>query len=457
MGPSLRQADHEGLEGRQVSSSSDIPRTEVENAILMMSAGAKTSQYSQVSASDQAHQHIGDVFHGPVTLQHVAATSVSAAEPVRGAGRESLMESLEFEEMDVRFIGVHSHLVGTCEWLSETPEYRRWLDPDLMSTHHGFSWIKGKAGTGKSTLLKHASTHAEAQCSARQHVLNFFFHARGGSFETSTDGLFRSLLHQLLEKVPKVYDSLNKRRLRLVARQGWSSALLEDTFREAVLSLDQDQVTCFIDAMDECRHNDIEHIIQYFDNIGDALVARGKFFYFCLSSRHYPNLRSSKSVEIVLESQFGHDEDIRQYIQHRLLIDSNGLKLNLAQMIGVKACGVFLWVVLVVALVNQDDRNGNATEIYQRLDQIPTRLSDLFNELIERGTKSDHFRPLLQWVAFSDRPLRPTELYCILMHTAKTYLKPPTLSEKGLAKFILSASKGLVETIAGPWPRSTLR
>lgn len=72
-----------------------------------------------------------------------------------------------------------------------------------------------------------------------------------------------------------VYDSLNKRRLGLVKRQGWSSALLKDTFREAVLNLDQDQVTCFIDAMDECHDDDIEQIIQYFDNIGDALVAKG--------------------------------------------------------------------------------------------------------------------------------------------------------------------------------------
>jgi hypothetical protein len=364
------------------------------------------------------------------------------------------MESLVFKEMDARFIDVHPHLVGTCEWLSETPEYKRWVDPELLSTHHGFLWIKGKAGAGKSTLMKHASTHAESRCSASQHVLNFFFHARGGSFETTTDGLFRSLLHQILEKVPAVYDLLNKRRLGLAERQGWSSTLLQDTFREAVLSLDQDQVTCYIDAMDECHENDIGGIIQYFDNLGDLLVLEGKRFYVCLSSRHYPNLRSSKSIVLVLERQRGHDKDIWQYIQQRLFIDSNDLKLKLAELIESKACGVFLWVVLVVALVNQDDRNGNAAEIYHRLDQIPTELSELFNELIERGTKRVHFRPLLQWVTFSIRPLDHEELYCILMHGAgMSDLKPPNLDEKYLSKFILSASKGLVETTAGSRPR----
>lgn len=206
--------------------------------------------------------------------------------------------------------------------------------------------------------------------------------------------------------------------------------------------------------MDECCHDDIEHIIQYFDNLGDALILEGKAFYVCLSSRHYPNLRSSKSVELLLESQHGHDDDIRQYIHQRLLIDREDLKRDLAESIQSKAYGVFLWVVLVVALVNQDDRNGNAAEIYQRLDQIPTGLSNLFSELIERGTNSHHFRPLLQWVAFTKRSLSSKELYCILMHgTVTTDLEPLTFDANNVVKFILSASKGLVETTNGPFSR----
>lgn len=159
-------------------------------------------------------------------------------------------------------------------------------------------------------------------------------------------------------------------------------------------------------------------------------------------------------MDLVLENQNGHDKDIRQYIHQRLLIDRNDLKRDLAESIRCRAYGVFLWVILVVALVNQDDRNGNAAGIYQRLDQIPTELSDLFNELIERGTKSYHLRPLLQWVAFSIPPLTPAELYCTLTNEAsKIYLETPAFQQNNLAKFILSASKGLVETTNGPWPR----
>jgi hypothetical protein len=128
------------------------------------------------------------------------------------------------------------------------------------------------------------------------------------------------------------------------------------------------------------------------------------------------------------------------------MIDSKALKHNLAKTIRSKAYGVFLWVVLVEALVNQDDRYGEMRGIYERLSQIPEELSDLFNELIGRGTCSKYFRPLLRWVAFSRRPLMPEELYCILMHTSSnTGFNNLAFKRKSLTRFILHASKGLVE------------
>jgi hypothetical protein len=213
-------------------------------------------------------------------------------------------------------------------------------------------------------------------------------------------------------------------------------------------------VICYIDAMDECRYDDIENIVHFFDNLGDALMVEEKRFLVCLSSRHYPHITFSKSIGLVLEDQQGHDVDVQHYIQQRLLIDGGALKQDLSGLINSKAYGVFLWVVLVVALVNQDDRQGRMQGIYARLDRIPPKLSDLFNGLIIRGTNSEYLRPLLQWVAFSRRPLTPTELYCILMHAAtQPSPSPSALEQRNLAKFILDASKGLVETTFGMYPK----
>src|SRR5690348_13770920 len=89
----------------------------------------------------------------------------------------------------------------TCRWLLESTAYLDWLDPDKVPEHHGFFWIKGKPGCGKSTLTKFA--FMEIKKSFRDAtLLSFFFNARGTHFEKTTIGLYRSLLVQLLDTFP---------------------------------------------------------------------------------------------------------------------------------------------------------------------------------------------------------------------------------------------------------------
>jgi hypothetical protein len=118
------------------------------------------------------------------------------------------------------------------------------------------------------------------------------------------------------------------------------------------MSFEQDRVTCHIDAMDECCPEEVEDIVQFLDDLGDPAVGQAKQFYVCLSSRHYPNLRISKSVELVLHHQKGHANDIHEYIRRRFSIDDEDLKRHLTEALEKKASGVFLWIVLVVALLN---------------------------------------------------------------------------------------------------------
>jgi hypothetical protein len=78
-------------------------------------------------------------------------------------------------------------------------EYKAWRDPDKQHTHHGFFWIKGKPGTGKSTLMKCAH-HRELKKFSEDVIISFFFKVRGAQLHRSTEGMYRSLLCQLLER-----------------------------------------------------------------------------------------------------------------------------------------------------------------------------------------------------------------------------------------------------------------
>lgn len=425
-----------------------------------------TTRYENIAALDHARQHIGDQYYGPVTFQNVAATcgtqndSEEKERKAREAEQESEkrirgIDSLVFEQMDLRFIDVSPRLDGTCDWLTETQTYQQWQDPKFKPTHHGIFWIKGHAGTGKSTLMKYATEVAIRKSTANNHTLRFFFNARGKSMEVSPVGLLRSLLHQILEKISGLYNLLDSSLFELAERQGWSFALLRKTFRDAIIHLEKDRVTCYIDAMDECCHADVEEVVRYLDDLGDSAFSHGKEFYVCLSSRHYPNIKISKSVELVLESHRGHQNDVRNFIRKRLFIDDEVLKQELTEVIEKTASGVFIWIVLVIALLNGDDRRGDAHAMHKRLSEIPAELSKLFDELLERGTHSIYLRSILQLVTFGPPRMAPAELYNALLpevQTVRAYDDPRTdhgddelVSLNTMAKFILESSKGLIE------------
>ena len=117
-----------------------------------------------------------------------------------------LLESLRFDQIDARQLTIKNAHAKTCRWLLQKSEYGDWLDPNKLGEHHGFLWIKGKPGTGKSTLMKFVLANARKKMKDMI-VISFFFNARGDELEKSTIGMYRSLLLQLLERLPALQRS----------------------------------------------------------------------------------------------------------------------------------------------------------------------------------------------------------------------------------------------------------
>lgn len=102
--------------------------------------------------------------------------------------------------MNERSYEIEDAANGTCAWLLVHETYLDWL-----SQARGLLWIKGKPGAGKSTLLKYALQSIqrdEPLSSNNVTTLSFFFHGRGVEIQRTPLGLFRSLLHQLLQRFP---------------------------------------------------------------------------------------------------------------------------------------------------------------------------------------------------------------------------------------------------------------
>src|SRR3982074_2550846 len=99
---------------------------------------------------------------------------------------------LAYQEMDYREQEIRKAHINSCNWILEHPSYREW-----MTKSHGLLGIRGKPGSGKSTLMKKIfrllSEWKDPNCAQ----LAFFFHRRGTALQRTQIGMFRSLLYQL--------------------------------------------------------------------------------------------------------------------------------------------------------------------------------------------------------------------------------------------------------------------
>ena len=106
--------------------------------------------------------------------------------------------------MDERHNNIKTAAAQTCKWLLGHDMYKQWLSQD-----QGFLWLMGNPGAGKSTLLNFARKHYVTQETGKLRVIaSFFFHGRGSEIQKSSFGLFSSLLHQILSKVPSLLSDL---------------------------------------------------------------------------------------------------------------------------------------------------------------------------------------------------------------------------------------------------------
>jgi hypothetical protein len=366
--------------------------------------------------------------------------------------KQILVRSLRFAQMDARQTTIKTAHAKTCAWILENPIYHDWMDIHKLDEHHGFFWIRGKAGTGKSTLMKFIWGDV---CKRMENhiVLSFFFNARGGELEKSTVGAYRSLLVQLLECLPSlrsVFDSLGFSTSNISSDHVWSVQSLETLLLQAIRDLGTLPAVCFIDALDECEEELVRDMIQFLEQTSAMAASEGICFQVCFSSRHYPHITISHGLELVLERQEGHTQDITSYVKTELKIGNSMIADQIRAELRRKASGIFMWVVLVVRMLNRESDRGQVQELWKKLQDIPNDLHQLFHNILTRDSfNQDRFVLCIQWILYAKHPLSPEQLH----HAILSGIDPDgmakidyrNITEDATRLFVLDASKGLAE------------
>ena len=367
--------------------------------------------------------------------------------------KKDLLDSLRFIEIDDRFVNIKPGHAKTCRWLLESTGYLDWLSADKLPEHRGFFWIKGKPGCGKSTLTKFAFMEIKRSL-PNVILLSFFFNARGTDLEKSTIGLYRSLLVQLLETCPddqQLWNIPSITRRPLDDQFKANREILKHLLARVLQTLGQCNIMVIIDALDECDEDEVRDMIALFEKLGEDAVSDGRTFRVLFSSRHYPHITIQRSVQMKLEDQQGHSHDIEKYLSSELNA-GRGKKVEvIRQEIRDRASGVFIWVVLVVKILNKALDHGHVHDLPNKLRELPSDLSELFRSILTRDRQNmAEMKLCLQWILYANRPLKREELYFAILSGLESEepllpWDPGEISTENMNCFILSSSKGLAE------------
>ncbi|BCS21079.1 uncharacterized protein APUU_21511S [Aspergillus puulaauensis] len=411
-------------------------------------AAAYATELIEVLSVSTNHRKVEDVPDHSSTSEH----------------REKWLDSLRFKRMEVREKTIAKEHARTCEWLLDHPGYNTWNDQEQQSQHNGFLWISGKPGAGKSTLMKFAFLKMKTQARSQNFLTaSFFFNARGEFLERSIFGMYRSLLVQLLEGYPDLQVVLDNPDLVSPEENSLSLNAFMELLANAVMDLRDRQFVCFIDALDECDEQQVVDMVWYFEELAEQSASAGVQFRVCFSSRHYPHIAIERGIRLILEDQSGHATDMASYVDSRLCIKDKVLLRELRQKILEKAAGVFMWTVLVVHILNKEDRHGGLA-LRKRLAEIPSDLSELFRDILKRDNENvEQFVLATLWILYAKRPLRPNEFQHALWSGLRLRdvvdPQPPdftTIDAEDragrLEEYVVSASKGLAEVTKSTQP-----
>ena len=352
----------------------------------------KTILDDAIQASEQQHavtrDHITTAMQDLKTSQHDKDRRHYSQQQ-----RERFIESLAYDGINARQNDISETHPTTFEWMfDEDLETTRDVFQVWLKDEEAVFWINGKAGSGKSTLMKFLANHSKTRQLLAQRtekkvvIVSHFFWLAGSSMQKSLKGLLCSLVYQILQGDPTILD-----RIRLSGSKryfsDWSEPELQDLFRTVVNNL---SCSCciFLDGLDE--FNEVDEIERLLDLL--EKVAANNRLKFCLSSR--PEIaierRLSRYKQVRLQD-LTHN-DMKHYIQDKLqefhyrYTSTDEEKLErIVEAMTQKADGVFLWVHYVLSSVLRGMRNAdNPSVLLQRIEDSPSAMKELYNQMWKR-------------------------------------------------------------------------
>lgn len=353
---------------------------------------------------------------------------------------ELIVRSLDFVERETRLATIHEPSEGTSNWIFESTagsehKFEKWLRSDS-----GVFLILGKAGSGKSTLLKHIVHHKECEAlltiwttiDGFKHdliIATCCFWRAGSDMQRKKEGLYRSLLTQILEQrqeltpivLPKHWTRQYHRCVQ-AERKLWDVAELKRALFRAVEHNSLLRFCFFIDGLDEYSDSyALRELVQDLEELSELTNVK-----ICITSRPSAirNQYFEKQPRLSLEALT--KPDILRYV--KLKLESHGrfqqLRLKNSERaektiskIQHRSEGVFLWTYLVIErLITDLEYMGTLIELERAVELLPPGMEELLDDIISRIEPDDRIYAvrLLLLLLQPNGTLEVGKAYCLV-------------------------------------------
>ncbi|EGU76458.1 hypothetical protein FOXB_13019 [Fusarium oxysporum f. sp. conglutinans Fo5176] len=352
--------------------------------------------------------HIKDFAELDLVIQATANTRPSISKAATAAKsaliQSCIFRSLWFRSYDDRRINIKDPHYQTLQWALDPPsDYIQWDDLNTwLQSASGLYWVSGKAGSGKSTLMKyldqHDQTHALIRTWANDSELifaSFFFYALGRSEQKSQSRLLRSLLYQILERDPSATESALPHMWReaCYSQQSFQNiqvppvAEMTAALRDLCSKVHADKKIFFlIDGIDEYEGKDLDiaRFISELESFPNVKIL--------VSSRPHPAFFTAFSQRPMMRLQDLTKHDVATYVDDTVASHPYMVTLSklspfetgaITQKLVKKASGVFLWVVLACrSVIEGCDDFCTIAELKERVDELPKEIEDLIEHML---------------------------------------------------------------------------
>lgn len=379
---------------------------------------ARPDAYCSTKASLQA-ELVNAVENTPSIMQGGNTAKLEISPDRLARLRKQFIDIFRYDSMFDREAGVAEAHTDTLKWIFKDPstENRKWDNfGQWLTSENQLYWITGKMGSGKSTLMKYISEELPTTLRAGKmrrctpylrrwgqdqplFIATFYFWAGSSDktrIQTSVEGLYRTLLTQILDAYPEASPVVSPPRwenLCLFNADVTPPGIkeLEAMLAKAIAHVSSIARICFfIDGLDEFDGNteNLKDLVKWVKKMIAAFPVK-----FCVASRPWRVFEDALQDRPHLLMENFNFKDIQQYVwsnfhedpnfRSRKHVEANFCDEILDEIV-TKAEGVFLWVHVVCAhMLEAMSRGDLIADLRKILKALPVQMENLYGHILD--------------------------------------------------------------------------